>query len=153
MKIVFSLAILAFTLTACEGPSKTMGPQQEVVPLEKQTVSLEDGTIIALELSYALYDDTNTIFIEDDRITPTTFQALYFKMTSPGTAEAAYVPVDYMMLFMLSTLYEWNEMQVPFLLIGEGYLAISDTERTLLGYGTTMELGSYDVDLAILVSQ
>ena len=80
----FFVAMLAFGLIACEGPAGPMGPagpqgaQGEIGP-QGETGPPREGIIIERQLSRSLYDADGNIFIEDDRITPTTFQALYLK--------------------------------------------------------------------------
>ena len=90
----FFVALLAFGLVACEGPAGPMGPQGS----HGATGPPREGIVIERQLSNALYDEAGTIFIEDDRITPMTFQALYLKLRAAlpdlGPDVVAYMPLD-----------------------------------------------------------
>ena len=142
----FFVAMLAFGLVACEGPMGPVGPQGETGPPR-------EGVIIERQLSRSLYDADGYIFIEDDRITPTTFQALYLKAAFPnlGSDAVAYIPLDYLIVSAVSLVPEENELETPTLAIVEGMLLIADPNRDLLT--VALGLDEVDVDLAILVSQ
>lgn len=155
MRIRFSffVTLLAFGLVACEGPAGPMGPQGP----QGATGPPREGIVIERQLSNALYDEDGTIFIEDDRITPTTFQALYlkFKAALPdlGPDVVAYMPLDYLLVSAVSFAPEENELETPVLAISEGMLTIVDPNRILLGLAVESFFDGVDIHLAILVSQ
>ena len=144
----FFTAMLAFGLVACEGPAGPMGPQGEIGPPS-------EGIIIERQLSRSLYDDDGDILIEDDRITPTTFQALYLKTAFPdlGSDAVVYVPLDYLIISAVSIIPEENELETPALVVAEGFLLIIDSNRDLLAIARGAFFDGVDVDLAVLVSQ
>ena len=92
------------------------------------------------------------IAIEDERITPTTFQALYL-MADFGPGRVAYVPVDYLLVYAVSVAPEEDEWETPILAVTEGALLILDPNKDLLATALELLLEGVDVDLAILVSQ
>ena len=173
----FFVAMLAFGLVACEGPAGPMGPvgpqgpqgetgspgeigpqgetgsPGEIGP-QGETGPPREGVIIERQLSRSLYDADGNIFIEDDRITPTTFQALYLKTTflNLGSDAVAYIPLDYLIVFVVPLVPQEAELETPLLAIVEGGLAIVDPNRVLLTAALEDE-DEVDVDLAILVSQ
>ena len=150
----FFVAILAFGLVACEGPAGPMGPVGPQGP-QGETGPPKEGIIIEQRLSRSLYDEDGNIFIEDDRITPTTFQALYLKAAFPnlGPDAVAYVPLDYLIVSAVSIIPEENELETPVLVVAEGFLLIIDSNRDLLAAAIASFFDGVDVDLAILVSQ
>ena len=151
----FFVAMLAFGLVvACEGPAGPMGPQGETGP-RGEIGPPRAGIIIEQRLSRSLYDEDGNIFIEDDRITPTTFQALYLKAAFPnlGPDAVAYVPLDYLIVSAVSIIPEENELETPVLVVAEGFLLIIDSNRDLLAAAIASFFDGVDVDLAILVSQ
>ena len=77
-------------------------------------------------------NEDGNIFIEDDRITPTTFQALYLKAGLPnlGSDAVVYMPLDYLLVYAVSIVPEGNELETPILTIVEGMLLIVDPNRT-----------------------
>ena len=147
----FFLAMLAFGLVACEGPAGSMGPQG----LQGEIGPPREGIIIEQRLSRSLYDEDGKILIEDNRITPTTFQALYLKAAFPnlGPDAVAYVPLDYLIVSAVSIIPEENELETPVLVVAEGFLLIIDSNRDLLAAAIGSFFDGVDVDLAILVSQ
>ena len=173
----FSLfvAMLAFGLVACEGPAGPMGPagpqgpqggigaqgpQGEVGPQGEtgprgETGPPREGIIIERQLSRSIYDADGNIVIEDARITPTTFQALYLKAAFPnlGSDAVAYMPLDYLIVYAVSLIPEENELETPLLVIVDGMLLILDPNRDLLAVALGALFDGVDVDLAILVSQ
>ena len=150
----FFLAMLAFGLVACEGPAGPMGPAGPQGP-QGETGPPKEGIIIERQLSRSLYDADGNIFIEDDRITPTTFQALYLKAAFPnlGSDAVAYMPLDYLIVYAVSLIPEENELETPLLVVAEGMLLILDPNRDLLAVALESLFEGVDVDLAILVSQ
>ena len=163
----FSLfvAMLAFGLVACEGPAGPMGPagpqgpQGEVGPQGEigprgETGPPREGIIIERQLSRSLYDADGNIVIEDARITPTTFQALYLKAAFPnlGSDAVAYMPLDYLLVFAVSIVPEEDELETPIVTIIEGMLWITDPNRDLLAVALESYFDGIDVNLAILVS-
>ena len=150
----FFVALLAFNLVACEGPAGPMGPQGPQGPQGKIGPPRE-GIIIEQRLSRSLYDEDGNIFIEDDRITPTTFQALYLKAAFPnlGPDAVAYIPLDYLLVYAVSLVPEENELETPVLVVADGFLLIIDSNRDLLAAAIESFFDGVDVDLAILVSQ
>ena len=153
----FFIAVLAFGLVACEGPAGPMGPQgpQGETGPRGEIGPPREGIIIEQRLSRSLYDEDGNIFIEDDRITPTTFQALYLKAAFPnlGPDAVAYVPLDYLIVSAVSIIPEENELETPVLVVAEGFLLIIDSNRDLLAAAIASFFNGVDVDLAILVSQ
>ena len=150
----FFVAMLTFVLVACEGPVGPMGPVGPQGP-QGEIGPLREGIIIEQRLSRSLYDEDGNIFIEDDRITPTTFQALYLKAAFPdlGPDAVAYVPLDYLIVSAVSIIPEENELETPLLVVAEGFLLIIDSNRDLLAAAIASFFDGVDVDLAILVSQ
>ena len=147
--------MLAFGLVvACEGPAGPMGPQGETGP-RGEIGPPRAGIIIEQRLSRSLYDEDGNILIEDDRITPTTFQALYLKAAFPnlGPDAVAYMPLDYLIVSAVSLIPEENELETPVLVVAEGMLLIMDPNRDLLAAAIESFFDGVDVDLAILVSQ
>lgn len=167
------VALLTTSLIACEGPAGPQGPIGPTGPQgetgsrgprgpQGENAPPQQGTIIERRLSSALYDADGSITIEDDRITPTTFQALYLKINIDlgfGTADVdAYMPIDYF-LINLST-YVPSEAALlaedpllPILMILEGGLLIVDSNQTILGAAEEAETaGTGNIRLAILVS-
>ena len=117
------LAVVLFAV-ACEGPT---GPQGEI-GLQGETGPPKEGVIIERQLSRYLYDENGNISIKDDRITPTTFRAIYLKVTlevDPDTI-IAYAPLDYLLVSALS-----KELETPSLtiLITKGMLLIIDPQK------------------------
>ena len=153
----FFVAMLAFSLVACEGPAGPMGPvgpQGEIGP-QGETGPPREGIIIERQLSRSLYDEDGNIFIEDDRITPTTFQALYLKAAFPnlGPDAVVYIPLDYLIVYAVSIIPEESELETPILVVAEGFLLIIDSNRDLLSAAIESFFDGVDVDLAILVAQ
>ena len=153
----FFVAMLAFGLVACEGPAGPMGPagpQGEIGP-QGETGPPREGIIIEQRLSRSLYDADGNIIIEDDRITPTTFQALYLKAAFPdlGPDAVAYMPLDYLIVYAVSLVPEENELETPLLVVAEGMFLIMDPNRDLLAVALESLFDGVDVDLAILVAQ
>ena len=150
----FFVAMLAFGLVACEGPAGPMGPAGPQ-GLQGETRPPKEGIIIERQLSRSLYDEDGNIFIEDDRIMPTTFQALYLKAAFPdlGPDAVAYMPLDYLIVYAVSLIPEENELETPLLVVAEGMLLILDPNRDLLAVAVESLFDGVDVDLAILVSQ
>ena len=130
----FFVAMLAFGLVACEGPAGPMGPQGPQ-GLQGEIGPPREGIIIEQRLSRSLYDEDGKILIEDNRITPTTFQALYLKAAFPnlGPDAVAYVPLDYLIVSAVSIIPEENELETPVLVVAEGFLLIIDSNRDLQG--------------------
>ena len=150
----FFVVMLAFGLVACEGPAGPMGPQGETGP-RGEIGPPREGIIIEQRLSRSLYDEDGNILIEDDRITPTTFQALYLKAAFPnlGPDAVAYMPLDYLIVYAVSLIPEENELETPVLVVAEGFLLIIDSNRDLLATAIESFFDGVDIDLAILVSQ
>ena len=156
------VALLTTSLIACEGPAGPQGPIGPTGP-RGENAPPRQGTFIERRLSSALYDADNTIVIEDDRISPTTFQALYLKFNIDlgfGTADVdAYMSIDHL-LIGLSTYIPAEaallaeQFPLPLLLIAEGELVISDSNKILLlaaaEFAEAADTGN--VRLAILVS-
>lgn len=145
-------ALSAFYLGACQGPAGPegqMGPQGPQGP-QGETGPPREGVIIERRLSESLYDEDNYIIIEDERITPVTFRAFYLKLNNFGSVgTAAYLPVEYVIVFDVSLLDEDQEWETPRLAVMDGRLLIEDTRRSLLETAGPL-LG--EVDLAVLVS-
>ena len=150
----FFVTMLAFGLVACEGPAGPMGPAGPQGP-QGEIGPPKEGVIIERQLSRSLYDEDGNIFIEDNRITPTTFQALYLKAAFPdlGPDAVAYMPLDYLIVYAVSLIPEENELETPLLVVAEGMLLILDPNRDLLAVALGALFEGVDVDLAILVSQ
>jgi len=146
--------MLAFGLVACEGPAGPMGPVGPQGP-QGEIGPPREGIIIEQRLSRSLYDEDGNILIEDDRITPTTFQALYLKAAFPnlGPDAVAYIPLDYLLVFAVSIVPEEDELETPILVVADGFLLIIDSNRDLLAAAIESFFDGVDVDLAILVSQ
>ena len=161
--IPFVSALFALSLLACEGPTGPIGPvgpqgdpgpQGETGPQGPQGEMgpSREGIIIEWKLSNSSYDVDGNIAIEDERITPTTFQALFLKVEfSPD--RVAYMPVDYLLVFAVSLALEEDEWETPILAITEGTLLILDPNKDLLATALELLLEGVDVNLAILVSR
>ena len=156
----FFVAMLAFGLVACEGPAGPMGPvgpqgPQGEIGSQGEIGPPREGVIIERQLSRSIYDEGGNIFIEDDRITPTTFQALYLKTAFPdlGPDAVAYIPLDYLLVFAVSIVPEEDELETPIVTIIEGMLWITDPNRDLIAVALESYFDGIDVNLAILVSQ
>lgn len=164
------VALLTTSLIACEGPAGPQGPIGPTGPQgetgsrgprgpQGENAPPRQGTIIERRLSNALYDADGIITIEDDRITPTTFQALYLKVNLGIADVDAYMPIDHL-LINLSTYVPSEAAQVaedvplPLLWILEGGLLILDSNQILLlaaeEFAEAADTGN--VRLAILVS-
>ena len=142
-------ALSAPYLVACEGPAGPEGPVGPRGP-QGEMGPTREGIIIERRLSESLYDEDNYIIIEDERITPVTFRAFYLKLNNFGSVgTAAYLPVEYVIVFDVSLLGEDQEWETPRLAIMDGRLLIEDTRRSLLETAGPL-LG--EVDLAVLVS-
>ena len=142
-------ALSAPYLVACEGPAGPEGPVGPQGP-QGEMGPTREGIIIERRLSESLYDEDNYIIIEDERITPVTFRAFYLKLNNFGSVgTAAYLPVEYVIVFDVSLLGEDQEWETPRLAIMDGRLLIEDTRRSLLETAGPL-LG--EVDLAVLVS-
>ena len=142
-------ALSAPYLVACEGPAGPEGPVGPQGP-QGEMGPTREGIIIERRLSESLYDEDNYIIIEDERITPVTFRAFYLKLNNVGSVgTAAYLPVEYVIVFDVSLLGEDQEWETPRLAIMDGRLLIEDTRRSLLETAGPL-LG--EVDLAVLVS-
>ena len=114
--------------------------------------------MIEVELSESSYDIDNTIVIVDERITPESFRGLFLKVwgTNVTTSEpfSGYMALDYFMVFLVSIAPESAEVETPILLVEEGGLQISDTNRILLGLAELQidyEESGGDVQIALAV--
>lgn len=141
-------ALVALSLVSCEGPAGPVGP----VGPQGEPGPPREGTIIEWKLSNSSYDREGNILIEDERITPTSFQALYLKANF-GTNRVAYIPIEYLIVFAVSLAPEEDEWETPVLALTEGALLILDPNQDLLATAREFLLEGLDVDLAILVSQ
>lgn len=139
----YAIALFAFGLLACgevsvEGP---LGPDVDVM-IESELSG--ERVLIEQSISAASYDAEDKIAIRDERITPTTFEILYLKVTS--SSGVAYVPVEL-------------EAAEAVLFISEGVLCISDPDRILLEVMTSKvaerieeEEATFELAVAVLVS-
>ena len=114
------------------------GPQGEV-GLRGEAGPPREGVIIERQLLLSLYDEDGYIFIEDNRITPITFRAIYLKVVPYGSDVARYIPLDY--AFPGYTVF-----------IAEGMLWISDPDKDFLDAVVAGFFFEADSSLAILVS-
>ena len=90
MKNVFLVALLTLSLVACEGPAGPMGPPGEPGPRGEAALSEEPSIPRVPPEEWVLIEQTmedlnqpssGLHFIRDNRITPTSFRALYVKTT------------------------------------------------------------------------
>ena len=125
-----------------------MGPGGEVGPRGPQGLPAE-GILIEIHLSASTYDESGVITIQDSRITPKTFRALYLKVDF-GAGEVAYVPLDYLLVFSVSLVPEALELETPVLAVLEGLLVITDPNQDLLV--VAFAVAGVTVNLAVLVS-
>lgn len=149
------LGIVFFSVVACEGP---MGPRGERGPQGEQGergLSLREIFIIERRITSSLYDEDNLIWIEDSRITPTTFQALYLKVLrhnpDTGIDEELYIPLDYFLILQVAIRAEWEEQNTLAISISDGLLFIRDENRDLLSdWETEAHLDAYLVIIGSL---
>ncbi len=138
--LFYLVALLAFGMLAC-GEVSVEGSVGPEVLIE----SPAERVLIEQSVSASSYDAEGKITIRDERITPTTFEVLYLKVTSSGGVE--YVPVE------LES--EENEREAAVLFISEGVLVISDPDRTLLRVTISKiaeRIEGATFELAVLVS-
>ena len=158
MRSILTL-LAAMVLISCEGPAGPMGPagpQGEKGETGAQGEQgppgpLTEGTLIEHQLSMSAYDETGTITVEDSRITPTTFRALYLKLNL-GDGQVAYVPLDYLLMYGVSVLPEELETETPILIVADGVLLIGDPEGQLFGAALVTFLEGGVATIAVLVS-
>ena len=117
--IFYLVTLLAFVMLAC-GDVSVEGPIGPEVMIESG--SPVERVLIEQSISDSSYDAEGGITIRDERITPTTFEILYLKVTSSSGVE--YVPVE------LES--EENEREAAMLFISEGVLFISDPDIAVL---------------------
>lgn len=142
------LPILLLGIVACEGPT---GPQGKPGPAGEQGEkgSPSTGTIIEKRIDLSAYDEDGFIFIEDERINPESFRALYLKLEfSEGDV---FIPLDYLLIYSVSLIAEALEGETPILIIGNGGLGISDPEGILFDAAISGYLRGTSITLAILV--
>ena len=72
----FILAAAVALAIGCEGPTGPAGPQGETGSQGPQG-NVQSFTIITFDVIRAMYDDNGVISLEDPRIQPETFVALY----------------------------------------------------------------------------
>ncbi|MCY3737637.1 MAG: hypothetical protein OXG13_14615 [Gemmatimonadaceae bacterium] len=162
----------ALVLLACQGPEGPMGPQGppgeagprgEAGPQGESGPRGEsgppgemgppgEGIVIERRLTASLYDEDGYILIEDDRITPTSFRALYLKATDQESDLSLYMPLDYLLVSAVSIVPEAQELETPVLAVGEGALLIQDRNGDLLTVALASFLDGMVVDLAVLVA-
>ena len=138
----YLVTLLAFVMLAC-GDVSVEGPIGPEVTIESE--SPRARVLIGHSISDSSYDAEGRITIRDERITPTTFEILYLKVTSSSGVE--YVPVE------LES--EESEREAAVLFISEGVLSISDPDRTLLGVTMSKiaeRIAGATFELAVLVS-
>ena len=151
----FYLSILSLSLVgivSCEGPEGQVGPRGPMGPegpAGPQGLPAE-GILIEIHLSASTYDESGEVIaIQDSRITPKTFRALYLKVDF-GAGEVAYVPLDYLLVFSVSLVPEALELETPVLAVLEGLLVITDPNQDLLV--VAFAVAGVTVNLAVLVS-
>ena len=138
----YLVTLLAFVMLAC-GDVSVEGPIGPEVTIESELPV--ERVLIEQSISDSSYDAEGRITIRDERITPTTFEILYLKVTSSSGVE--YVPVE------LES--EESEREAAMLFISEGVLFISDPDRTLLEVTISKvaeRIEGATFELAVLVS-
>ena len=124
------------------GPGGPAGPQG--LPAE--------GILIEIYFSASTYDESGQVItIQDSRITPKTFRALYLKVDY-GTGYIAYVPLDYLLVYSVSVVPEALELETPVLAVFEGVLVITDPNQDLLVAALDIRAAGIPVNLVVLVS-
>ena len=122
------------------GPEGPAGPQG--LPAE--------GILIEIHLSASTYDESGQVItIQDSRITPKTFRALYLKVDF-GAGQVVYVPLDYFLVYAVSVAPEALEGETPVLAVFEGVLVITDPNQVLLV--AAFAVAGVTVNLVVLVS-
>ncbi len=133
------------------GPRGEAGPQGEAGPRGEMGPPGE-GIVIERRLTASLYDEDGYILIEDDRITPTSFRALYLKATDQESDLSLYMPLDYLLVSAVSIVPEAQELETPILAVAEGALLIQDRNGDLLTVALASFLDGMVVDLVVLVA-
>ena len=124
------------------GPEGPAGPQG--LPAE--------GILIEIHFSASTYDESGQVItIQDSRITPKTFRALYLKVDY-GEGHIAYVPLDYLLVYSVSVVPEELELETPVLAVFEGVLVITDPNQDLLVAALDLRAAGIPVNLVVLVS-
>ena len=119
-----------------------MGPGGQVGPRGPQGLPAE-GILIEIHFSASTYDESGFITIQDSRITPKTFRALYLKVDK-GDQLVVYLPLDYLSVAV--------ELETPALAVFEGVLVITDPNQDLLVAALDLRAAGYAVNLVVLVS-
>ena len=157
--LIFGVASIIYTSSTEVVPAPggeyregVVGLPQYINPVLSATNDVDKDLTRLIYSALLSYDVDGNILIEDERITPTTFQALYLKADF-GPDRVVYMPVDYLLMFAVSLALEEDEWETPVLAITEGTLLILDPNKDLLATAMELLLEGVDVDLAILVSQ
>ncbi len=152
----YLVTLLAFVMLACgdgsvEGPigPEGIGPEGTIGP-----ESLGAGVLIEHSISDSSYDAEGRITIRDERITPTTFEGLYLKVTS-SIVEYLPIKTEFEVSERAGEVRAGEVLFIDDLSIGEGFLSISDPDRFILDL--MMEIVEripvrVTVKLAVLVS-
>lgn len=106
---------------ACGGLTEPIDRQGETEPPMEEV-------IIKWELSDSSYDEDGNIIMEDDRITPTTFQYLYLMIGLPDQ-KVGYYPLHW---FAVSLEPKENKLEPQTLAITNGRIVIVDPDKFLL---------------------
>lgn len=175
-RVVSTFVLSALFLLACQGPEGPMGPagpqgppgetgargeagpQGEAGPRGEAGPQGEmgppgEGTLIERRLTAFLYDEDGFILIEDDRITPASFRALYLKATDLDSEIELYMPLDYLLVSDVSIVPESEELETPVLAVVEGALLIQDRYGDLLRVALESFLDEMVIHLAVLVAR
>ena len=148
--------LIAVVLVACagpEGPTGPAGPEGPAGPAGPPGLpgAPAEGIIIEKSLSASAYDEDGYITILDSRITPKTFRALYLKVDLGG-GQVGYVPLDYLLVYVVSLIPEELEFETPVVIVAEGGMGISDPRGILFAAPLESFLDGATLNLAILVS-
>ena len=137
------------------GPEGEVGPMGPEGPAGPQGLPAE-GILIEIHLSASTYDESGEVItIQDSRITPKTFRALYLKVdygVDYGAGEVAYLPLDYLLVYAVSVVPEALELETPVLAVAEGVLVITDPNQDLLVAALDIRAAGFAVNLVVLVS-
>ena len=94
------------------------------------------------------YNEEDTILVEDDRINPTTYRALFLRVAYDGGG-GGYLPLEYLVIYNVSLTPEELELQTPLVIVGDGEVSIIDLWQEIANVA-----GAFEADrnfIAVLV--
>jgi len=174
-RIALALAV-GMALSACEGPVGPEGPQGKTGPRGEQGPagptglqgavgppgpqgdagppgppgpSGQAGVLVEAALDTSSYED-GWIDIEDPRIVPETFRAVYLKLVLESGA-AGFMPLEHILILDASVRPEELELETPFILVGGGWMGIFDPNQILLALKEGFADAAETVTIAVLI--